>query len=293
MDIQAEIDSFHPGQPTRMKSEIYFPGGKGIHVAMALEELGIPTTLAGIWGSENGDQLQKRCMDYYPKINISGPFVKGWNRSCYSFISKNEWHDTELLGAGPKVESKVYEEFIREIGENSDTISSVAICGSWPSGACLTSTQKIVEFCEIHAIPVFIDTTGPQLINALKAKPYMVHLNRSEVCKMFSADFQEAIALLGEQCEFAAVTDGKEGLYLRSKKGTIHANVTLDQKVISTIGSGDCLLAGLIGAHYIGLGEEDSSKRGVACGAANCIRPELGMLNKTDVDLLIKQSYIA
>ena len=59
------------------------------------------------------------------------------------------------------------------------------------------------------------------------------------------------------------------------------------KEVHSTIGSGDCLLAGVIAGHVQELETQSMANLGAACGAANCIRPELGMLYKEDVKRLL------
>ncbi|MDH5599631.1 MAG: PfkB family carbohydrate kinase, partial [Cyclobacteriaceae bacterium] len=70
----------------------------------------------------------------------------------------------------------------------------------------------------------------------------------------------------------------------------VHTLSTI-KKVLSTIGSGDCLLAGIIYGFIKNFSFEKIAKTGAACGAANCMREDLGMLHKTDVfDLLENQT---
>ena len=60
------------------------------------------------------------------------------------------------------------------------------------------------------------------------------------------------------------------------------------KKVYSSIGSGDCLLAGIIAGHIHQKEDQDIANLGAAAGAANCLRHELGMLRKSDVENLLK-----
>jgi tagatose 6-phosphate kinase len=57
--------------------------------------------------------------------------------------------------------------------------------------------------------------------------------------------------------------------------------------VRSAVGSGDCLTAGLAVAHDRGHDWRQALRLGVACGAANCLRPELGMIHRADVERLL------
>ena len=115
----------------------------------------------------------------------------------------------------------------------------------------------------------------------MDARPYGIHLNASEANELFNIDNPvKAAAKLQQYCSLAAVTAGKGGLYLAvGRPEVIHANIEIP-KCKSAVGSGDCLLAGLAIATYYGYNAEDTARLGVACGAANCLREDLGMLNK-------------
>ena len=67
----------------------------------------------------------------------------------------------------------------------------------------------------------------------------------------------------------------------------MHALCKVEQ-VHSGVGSGDCLLAGLAIAYTSKWGTMDAAKFGASCGAANCLREELGLLYRKDVDRLLE-----
>src|SRR5699024_9820836 len=93
---------------------------------------------------------------------------------------------------------------------------------------------------------------------------------------------------LHECCTLAAVTAGADGLYLKYKDTIFHGSHVRDQaRIFSTIGESDCLMAGLAPA---ALQEEDTSewsRFATACGSANCINPQLGMLKAGIVENFI------
>ncbi len=106
---------------------------------------------------------------------------------------------------------------------------------------------------------------------------------------MGGTDAKSASQKLSEHCEYAAVTDGAKGLYLTQKQKVTHAWCTIDQ-VYSAVGSGDCLTAGLTAAIVKKYTVEEMARLGVACGAANCLRPELGYLHRSDVEILYEKA---
>jgi len=118
----------------------------------------------------------------------------------------------------------------------------------------------------------------------LKTSPYAVHLNHKE-----AKDFAKIGSDLNSQMK--AITAGADGLYLTKGETTIHAKCTIE-KVHSATGSGDCLLAGLAVSFKRGLSLEEMAQLGAACGSANCMREDLGMIYKSDVEELVKKMEV-
>lgn len=164
----------------------------------------------------------------------------------------------------------------------------MALCGSWPTGSPENGYEEIIRLGKEHHVKSILDCTGVQLRNGLKAQPYGVHLNRKEITEFFHTDFETAQTEILKHCELAAITDGSKGLYLISSEARFHALAKVE-KVISTIGSGDCLTAGVIAGLLKGWKPQQVANLGAACGAANCMREDLGMLYQKDINLLMTQ----
>lgn len=89
-------------------------------------------------------------------------------------------------------------------------------------------------------------------------------------------------------CELTAVTAGADGLYLAFGDNFFHASHKINESdIFSTIGSGDCLLAGLCLACLEQEEPEYWARFATACGSANCIHPQLGMLKAEDVNKVL------
>lgn len=289
IDIYAWVNNFQQGVPNRIKKEERYPGGKGLHVAMALAELGIEVTVAGFWGGEAGQWIQNSCNRYYPSIRFIGPYLTDWSRSCYTFKSEGDFDDTEILGPGPEVSEIEFDQLLTSINEELPSTELIALCGSWPKGSPEDGYRQIIELGHQQDIRSFLDCTGIQLQHALNVKPYGLHLNRKEITDFFgTSDFEETKQKVFDYCEVAAITDGSKGLHYLTRSGAYHSLAKIE-RVISTIGSGDCLLAGIIAGHIQHLDDQKTAALGASCGAANCLRPELGMLHKEDVQQLFAE----
>lgn len=290
VDMYAWVDTFKMGQVNRIKNEQRFPGGKGVHVALAAAELGEEVELLGFWGGPIGQWIRNMCEKY--GISCHGPEIEDWSRTCLSFKSENGLNDTELLGCGPRVTGTDIEKFMESFENHITKADCVSMSGSWPEGAAEDGYARLIEKARQAGKKVFLDCTGQQFYNALNQRPYAVHLNQTEGEYFFKKKGPKQITqLLTKKCEYAAVTAGADGLYLATDTEFVHAKCVVDN-VYSAVGSGDCLLAGLAVAFKRGMNITDAARLAVACGGANCIRHDLGMLYRNDVEMLQERAIV-
>lgn len=290
IDILAEIDHFAPGKVNRILKQHEYPGGKGVHVALAVSEIYGNSDLLAFWGGTSGNWVREEC----GKRNIKcfGPEVSGKTRSCYTLNWENNerYKDTELLGLGPEINEHEIKTFFDQMDVLVKDYEVICMSGSWPKGASSDAYLRMIE--NTVQKKVFLDCSGKLLSNALNAHPYGIHINLQEGIDLFGLENPVDIVLkLSMYCEMAALTVGKDGLFLAAQGQLLHANVQIDH-VISTVGSGDCLVAGLAVATAKRYNLQDTAKLAVACGAANCLCPDLGMLKRNDVEALLLKAII-
>ncbi|MBK8504601.1 MAG: 1-phosphofructokinase [Saprospiraceae bacterium] len=280
IDILAEVRDLQIGRVNRILSQREYPGGKGVHVAMALAELTGQSELMGIWGGRPGkwivDILKAK------RVHCEGIYINQGSRRCYNFKDiLNSKVETELLEPGPEMSIQDYESFVAKIKKASADFSIICASGSWPKGVSDRAYLDLI--LELPGKKVFLDCSGQQLDQALSAHPYCIHINIDEGLQLFGSPDPIIIAKqLKSHCNLAAVSAGKDGLYLMDNESCVHAHLHLNN-IYSTVGSGDCLVAGIAMASQNKSTLIDIARLGVACGAANCIHPELGMLLQKDV----------
>jgi tagatose 6-phosphate kinase len=285
IDMFAWVESILPGGVNRIQKEKRFPGGKGVHVALAAAELGEKVQLLAFWGGPTGQWVKNSCEEL--GVSCHGPVIDDWSRTCMTFKSQDAYRDTELLGAGPNIDGEDFESFVNEYRKLVATTDCVCMSGSWPHGAPSDAYAQLITIAKSAEAPVLLDTTGEQLQHALKSRPVAVHLNRTEIQALLKEkDVRTAALFLAQKCEYAVVTSGPDGLYLAHGQEVVHAHCNIDQ-VYSAVGSGDCLVAGFAVALKRHMSIQDSARLAVACGAANCIREDLGMLYRKDVERLL------
>jgi tagatose 6-phosphate kinase len=282
IDTYAWIDNIKLKEVNRLDKIEEFPGGKAVHVALALKELGTKVTLMGIWAGSNGSWLTYNCNER--RIDTIGISVKGNNRKCFTIRSKNlNLDNTEILEPGPTITPEKWEEFVTVFSKVIKNYSFVNLSGSCPKGAPEDAYQQLVKICNEQKIPVMVDCSGVQLKNVVKENIFGIHLNQDEAAYLVnSQDANVVIPKLQKSIKLIAYTKGKDGLFFNYKNTSLHANTTIPN-IVSTVGSGDCLTAGILYALANNLPLASISKYGVACAAANCINEDLGMLTLKDV----------
>jgi tagatose 6-phosphate kinase len=292
IDAYAWLESFEVGQANRIADIKEFPGGKGIHVAMAIKELGGSASIFANWAGANGEWIKKA--PQLADIASTGIEIKGNNRKCYTFRSADKsLNNTELLEPGPILTTSDWERFLARFGISVKSCNLVCMSGSLPVGAPDNAYWQLLKICEKEGKKAILDCSGLQLEHALKTNFFGLHINEHEANSVFGTkNSLEIRNHLKGKVSLIAITKGKEGLFLYSDAHTIHANVKIDE-VKSTVGSGDCLTAGIAFAVEKGLSLIETARYGVACGAANCLNEDLGILKIKDVANLLPKIKLA
>jgi tagatose 6-phosphate kinase len=129
----------------------------------------------------------------------------------------------------------------------------------------------------------------------MKAKPFMIKPNRDEAERLLATEFgskadvaRGAIRIADLGIELVIISLGKQGLVAHHEGMVYHATPP-DVKAISTIGSGDSLIAGVVCALEKGMGIQDALKLGCAAGAATALSTGTDIGLKEDVDRLLAE----
>ncbi len=112
----------------------------------------------------------------------------------------------------------------------------------------------------------------------MRAKPFMIKPNRSEAERLLNkqfeskADVARAALTISEQSgiEIVVISLGKQGA-IACYDGNIYDAVGPGVKTVSTIGSGDSMIAGMLSVLDKGGSIEEALKMGCAAGAATAM----------------------
>ena len=282
VDYVVKLDRFVTGITNRAASEEYYIGGKGINVSCILLELGMKSTALGFTAGFVGDAIEKGLQE----MGIDSDFVRleqGTSRINVKITGESE---TEINGQGPHISGADFERLLTKTDavKEGDTI---VLAGSVPNTVPDDAYEKILRRIEWRNARIVVDATGNLLVRCLSFRPFLIKPNRQELSELFSKDVSSdkdiefcARELRKKGARNVIVSLGGDGAVLFAEDGRVYHSGVVKEKVISTVGSGDSMVAGFI-AGFERTGDYAYSFRlGTACGNATAFSPGLATRDK-------------
>ena len=273
IDYVVETENFKIGCLNRSKNEYAVAGGKGINVSCVLKELGVETKALGFVAGFTGNEIIR----ILNQKGIKNNFVvleKGMTRINVKINGKNE---TEINGKGPEISEREFN-WLREILEEAKKGDMLILSGSVPQSNVEDMYEKLAESANKKGIRFIADTEGKKLLSTLKYKPFMVKPNLKELEEIFGAKIEtdEGIIAYGRKLQYydgggaenVLISMGKEGAVLLCGDGRILRKKAPKGNVLSTVGSGDSMVAGFAAGIELYGDYEKTFKLACACGSA-------------------------
>jgi 1-phosphofructokinase len=163
------------------------------------------------------------------------------------------------------------------------------LSGSLPTGVDTGVYALLTERFAGSGIEVAVDTSGPALVQAVRARPAVVKPNRVELAEALGrevrsiADAVEAAEVLraaGAGSVLASL--GPDGAVLVDDDGVVFGDCAVDEPR-STVGAGDCLLAGFLAALSAGAARHDALATALVWAAAAVELPGSAVPSPADV----------
>lgn len=292
IDKAMEMAELRSGAVNRASSVRAYPGGKGLHVARAVGTLGEPASLVGLVDAAHRAFFEDALSPL--AVSFHGIEVESV-RTCLAIRDAGGTRVTEILEPGPEVDEAgqraVCDAFL-SLARRSDL---AVLSGSVPRGFGEDVYARLATALREADVRCLVDASGPLLRAAAAAQPFLVKPNREELEALLgdrigdvSAAAAAARLLCARGITIVVVSLGAEGALLASEGRVCHA-VAPPQPAENTVGSGDCLLAGVAVGLARGLPLDEVLRLGVACGTANTLSMEHGYMRREHVDAVLPQ----
>jgi len=288
IDLFIEVEGLTASDNILAKSSIDFACGKGINVAKAIESLVNPATCLGFAGDHSLPAFNALNTGL---LRVDLTAVTGKTRTNITLFDSADYKETHIRTTGFTVTDDDCQKLIENIDAYAEPGDIVILSGSLPPGAPENLYQTIIELCHSKAIISFLDASGTSLMSGIKAKPCLIKPNQQELEDIIGRALPDeqtivdaARAIIDQGAQLVYVSRGDEGAIAVSEKLALSACVNhLPGKVVSKIGCGDAMVAGLAVATLGGLDLNNTLKSGVACGTANLFSSEPGRFDKNSL----------
>ena len=294
LDKLVDVDLLRAGAMQRISGIRVSFGGKGLHVAQTIASLGEKVRLVGLVDAMSGPAIATLMRER--GVEFHGIQISGTIRTCLA-IRERDGRITELLEPGPELDAATREKMLatfRRLALDSDL---AVMSGRLPPGCADATYADLVRELQSAGVRSLVDASGSALRLGVEARPFLVKPNRDEAAALFGNPVSEiadgvAVArmLLARGVPMAVVSLGADGVVAAHGAEVLHANVPVE-RVVSAVGSGDCLVAGLAVGLTRGDSLEAMLRLGAACGAANATAG-LGYAQRADIDALLPHARI-
>ncbi|PWJ25299.1 1-phosphofructokinase/6-phosphofructokinase 2 [Branchiibius hedensis] len=286
VDRTITVPAVRVGEVNRALSSRIDPGGKGINVTRALTSLGSPSLAVLPTGGPEGQlmtQLLTRAGVAYRAVPIVGQ-----TRMNVAAVEP-DGTTTKLNEAGPVLEGTDTAALLQQLALELPSADWLVACGSLPPGVPDDFYARLVTVGREHAVRVAVDSSGTPLAAAVAAGPDLIKPNHEELAELVGTPLTTLGEVIDAAHELVAggvgavvVSLGADGAVLVDSERCVWAGARVT-KPLSTVGAGDCLLAGLLSELQTGHDPERALVAGTTWGAAAVRLP--GSVVPTTADL--------
>ncbi len=293
LDRTVTVHGLMVDESNRWTGTRLYAGGKGIDVSRAVHEMGGRTIAYGFIGGHEGRALEVLLDE--EGVPFSFTPIEQETRTNFIIADTKTSRQTIINAPGPHISKRELERFKQKMGRIHPSPELMVIGGSVPPGVPVNIYYDIVMEAKGFGIRSILDSAGQWLEEGIKAKPYLIKPNVHEAEGLLKVELttEEAIIpaalnLVAMGVKIAVISRGKDGVIAATKESIFKA-VSPPVKVRSTVGAGDCTIAGL--ALKLAYGESliEACRLAVAMGTAAALTPGTELAHRADVERLLPQ----
>jgi 1-phosphofructokinase family hexose kinase len=296
IDRTVAVPNLRLGRRHRAVESRTVAGGKGVNVARALKLLGRPVIASGLVGGATG----ARILELLTEESILNDFtvIEGESRTNLALVDPTSGDQTEINERGPEVNPDEVERFVEKLLYLAQGTSLCVLAGTLPPGVDPGLYARLIAELRRLRVPALLDTEGEPMRLGLRAEPAVVAPNAEEAEGVVGHEFSDpedlamGLASLLEMGAREAIITRPEGCVAITSEdgGRRRYEVEIEPlEPVSSVGSGDCFLAGYAASRYEGASPRECLAFGVACGAESTQHFGAGTLDARDAERLLSR----
>ena len=248
LDRTIEVARLRRGELHRVPRATLEAGGKGINVARMLAANGVRTRAVFPAGGPEGEALvgmlplgiQARAVAIAAPLRVNVAVVEPGGRV------------TKLNEEGPELTAHDGDALLGAVRHAARGARWVVSCGSLPRGLPIDFHAQVIQAAHAEGARAALDASGEAFLAALPARPDLVKPNREELeeavgwpIETFGDAVLAARALVTRGAGQVLASFGEAGAFLVDAGSALHG-LARCERVQSTVGAGDALLAGFV-----------------------------------------------
>lgn len=282
------VESIRKGIISRTDRKEMVAGGKGVNVARVLKNFGLPVKAFVMLGGHTGglfaDLVRQEGIGLIPFwVNSSTRFSTRIHETLAEI-------NTTLIEEGEPITRDEVKRLREKAIGSIQKAKILVLSGSAPGADLSTVYRDLIREAHKNKTLTILDTYGEAFLRGIEASPFMIKPNRTEYESSTGkplrtdADFRAAFRHFHDKgIDLVVITLGKEGVRA-SFKGETFALKPPRIKEVMPVGSGDCLIAGIVYGLTQNLPVEDCLRWGTAAGCANAAVWPIANLKKSEVE---------
>jgi 1-phosphofructokinase family hexose kinase len=224
--------------------------------------------------------------------------IREESRTSTAVVDPTSGDQTEINEHGPHVSDQELDLFVDKLLYLAKGAAVCVFAGSLPRGVDTGLYGRLVEEMRRLGVTTVLDSEGEPLLTATRRGPDVVSPNELEAEGLVGHEFsdeEDRRRALGEMVEMGAregiitLADGCLAVLGEGSDRSLYRATLEPLEPVSSVGSGDALIAGFVAARYGGSDPEHCLRFAVACGAESTQHFGAGVLEQREVERLLPE----
>jgi len=255
-DMVCRFEGIEWGQHKLADSVTCIPAGKALNISAALAWTGCRSTAAGLWGRDDYEQMRRAMRELRGLVRVRMTPVAGRTRRNVTVIDTARGREMHLRFRCELVSRAATRRLWAQLKSLVARGSVCVFAGRMPGEEFLPDLVRMVGDCRSRGAMVVLDTYGEALRRMVDTgcvwliKPNVAELREllgEEVADRPASLARAARRLLG-LVDIVLVSRGAKGAIVVTVAGAWQGRARRPEPVLSTVGCGDYLLGGFLGA---------------------------------------------
>ncbi|MFB1067585.1 1-phosphofructokinase [Vibrio diabolicus] len=296
LDLTGSVNELNVGSVSLVQQSNLHAAGKGVNVAKVLSDLGADVTVTGFLGKDNPELFHQLFND----IGVKNEFVEvqGATRINVKLVEASG-NVSDINFPGVQVTADEIARFEETLFRLAETHDYFVLAGSLPGGVTAEQCAAWIKALHQQGKKVLFDSSKAALKSGIEAHPWLIKPNDEEL-----GDFVGEHLETPEQCQAAAQTLSDKGIQNIVVSMGADGVMWLNQgewlraqpprmNVVSTVGAGDTLVAGLCWGHMQLMPKNDLLRFATALSALAVSQVGVGLTSQEELENIKQQTEVS